>query len=248
MLTIYTLVLNQLFTKMVSTRKRTNYQKKKQVSQLSGFLNNFISGNGTNVSAAVNETLEQQTSGQYNDFGRFVDSGSQNQVIENNIDDKVKSAVDKAVLIVENRMHDAFLTAIDNVVIPRIEMVVGSINCSSGHGSNSEVQNPDRRDFLGNADYTPLMSASSRLDLNTNHETRTEENFGDGDFPALRLKYDRRPQAHHSVFWSKHFRLVWHSFLCLLLFCCRFCISKMLSNIKHSSHKRLNRYLYIEAS
>ena len=46
------------------------------------------------------------------------------------------------------------------------------------------------------------MSASSRLDLNINQdkndETRNEENFEDGDFPALRPSYDRRAQAHHS--------------------------------------------------
>ena len=46
------------------------------------------------------------------------------------------------------------------------------------------------------------MSASSRLDLNTNQdrndETRNEENFEDGDFPVLRPNYDWRMQDHHS--------------------------------------------------
>ena len=67
-------------------------------------------------------------------------------------------------------------------------MVVKSITGWLGHGPNSEIQNLDRRDFLGNADNTSLMSASSRLDLNTNQdrkdETRNEENFEDGNFPA----------------------------------------------------------------
>ena len=53
--------------------------------------------------------------------------------------------------------------------------------------------------FSGNARNTPLMSASSRLHLNTNQdrndETRNEENFKDGDFPALRPNCDRRALA-----------------------------------------------------
>ena len=53
-------------------------------------------------------------------------------------------------MTVENRMHDAILTAIDKVVIPRVQMAVKSITGSTGLGTNSEVQNPDRRDFLGN--------------------------------------------------------------------------------------------------
>ena len=44
-------------------------------------------------------------------------------------------------MTVENRMHDAILAVIDNVVIPRVEMAVKSITNSTGHGTNSEVQN-----------------------------------------------------------------------------------------------------------
>ena len=46
------------------------------------------------------------------------------------------------------------------------------------------------------------MSASSRLDLdnelNRNDETRNNEVFEDGDFPALKPNYDRREHAHHT--------------------------------------------------
>ena len=41
-----------------------------------------------------NETLQQQTNGQQSDFERLVDSVSQNQVIEENIDDKIRKAGD----------------------------------------------------------------------------------------------------------------------------------------------------------
>ena len=102
----------------------------------------------------------------------------QNQVIENRNDDQFTRVVGSAVMNVENRMHDAILTAIDNVVIPRVELAVKSITGSAGHGTSSEVQNLDLRDFLGNIRNTPVMSASSRLDLdnelNRNEETRND--------------------------------------------------------------------------
>ena len=89
----------------------------------------------------------------------------------------------------------------NDVVIPRVEMAVRSVTGSSGSGPNSIVQNPDRRDFTGNTEKTPLRSASSRLDSNIEQdeidETRDIDNSEDGDFPATRLNYDRRAHAHH---------------------------------------------------
>ena len=55
--------------------------EKEQLSQLNEALNDVNNGNGSNVSIMENETLEQQTNGQHNDFERFVDSASQNQLI-----------------------------------------------------------------------------------------------------------------------------------------------------------------------
>ena len=108
-----------------------------------------------------NETLEQQTNDHYNIPEKNVIgevSANQNQVLGNNIDDKSRKAVDSAVKTVENCMHDAILTAMDNVVIPRVEMAVRSITGSSRHGPNDAVQNADRRDFIGNTENTPLKS------------------------------------------------------------------------------------------
>ena len=48
------------------------------------------------------------------------------------------------------------------------------------------------------------MSASSRLDLDneldSNDETRNNEDFEDGDFPALKPYYDRRAHARHTKY------------------------------------------------
>ena len=155
--------------------------------------NDFVIGINTNVSAIEKETSEPHVNARYNNAEKNINGerrACQNQVIENNIDDKIRKAVDNAVMTVGNRMHDAILSAMDIIVIPRVEMAVRSITGSSVQGPSSVVQNPDRRDFTGNTENTPLMLASSRLDLNvdqdTDDEIRNVENFEDGDFPALR--------------------------------------------------------------
>ena len=155
------------------------------------------------MTARENETSEQQTNGEYNTFEKFVGSSSQKQVKEIIIDDKDRRAIDSAVTTVEDCMHDEILTAMDKVVISRVKMAVSSITGSSRHGPNSEFQNPDRQDNLGNTGNTPLVPTSSRLDLNTtqnrNDETRNEENSEDGNIPALRSNYDWKAYARQSI-------------------------------------------------
>ena len=122
-------VLIQLFPQIVSKRKKNNNQRS-QISQLNETLNDFVIGNTTNVSAARNETLEPQTNGFYHYFEKIIggeNSEYQKQVLENNIDDKFKKAVDNDVMVVKNCMHDAILTAMDNVVFPRVEIAVRSV-------------------------------------------------------------------------------------------------------------------------
>ena len=154
------------------------------------------------MKASENENSGRETNGQPHDSERVGKSMCQNQVKENKIDEKITRAVTSAVMTVENRMNDAHLTAIDNVVIPRAEMTVKLITGSTSHGTNSEVQNPDKRDVFGKFRNTPLMSASSGLDLHNeldrNDESRNDVGFNDGDFTALKYNYDRREHTHHT--------------------------------------------------
>ena len=85
--------------------------------------------------------------------------------VESNTDDRIKYVIDNAVITVKNCMHDAFLTAMNNLVIPRVEIAVRSITGWSGKGPKSIVQNPDRSDSTGNTKNTPLRSASKWFDL-----------------------------------------------------------------------------------
>ena len=145
---------------MVSTRRKKS-QNKKQFIRLDDTLIDFVFGKGTTVNTMAKEALESQATGHHEDFERFVDNASQKQVIGSNTDGKIRNVVDSAVIVVENLMHDPILTAMNNVLIPRVEMAVRSITGSSRNGPNSIVRNPDRWDFAGNTENTPLGSASS---------------------------------------------------------------------------------------
>ena len=199
--------------KRVSTRKKKNQQKTK-LSQLKETSNDFVIGTSANVNVSESETLGQQNNGQNIDFEKFGKSARQNKVIEKNIDNQVSRAVSSAVMTVENRMHDAILTTIDNVVIPRVEMAVEPITRLAGHRTGIEIQNLERRDFVRNIRNTLLISASSQLDLdnelNRIEETREDVGFGDSDFPALKSNYDGREQIHHNCS-KRFFEKVWYA-------------------------------------
>ena len=101
-------------------------------------LGDGIIDNRANVSVMEIETLEQQTKGEHYGCERIVDSASRNHAVEKN-EDKIRRAVDNAVFTVQNRLHDAIMTAIDKLVIPTVEMAVRSVTGSLAHGPNSGV-------------------------------------------------------------------------------------------------------------
>ena len=189
---------------MVSTRKK-KHQNKRLLSQLIETSNCFIIGNDINADTIEIETLEPQTSGLVNNFVWSIvgeNSASHDEVIQRNFADNFRKEVVNAVMAVESRVPDEISTAMYNVVIPIAELAVRSVIESSGRGPNSMAQNPDQRDFSGNTENTPLMSALSRVDLNNdqdrNNKTRNVENFEDGDFPVLRPNHDRQAHTHRS--------------------------------------------------
>ena len=204
---IYLLEFNITFyIKWFLTRKKKN-QHKRQLIQFNETLNDFVIGNKTIAGAIANETSELQTYGWSISFERIIDgenSPCQNQVFEKIVDDNFRKAVNNAVVTVKHRMHDAILTAMDNEVFQRVEKAVRLITGSSGQRPSSLVQNPDWRDFTGNTENVPLMSAASRIDLNVeqdgNDENRKVENFEGGEFPAVRLSFGRRARAHYSIY------------------------------------------------
>ena len=166
------------------------------------FSNDFNISNNTNAYVVENENLGPQSGGLGKNSGRSTvgeNLASHDQLSGRRIADRIRRGWQCCY---ENRVHDGILTAINNVVIPRVEVVVRSITGSSGRGPNSVAQNPDHEDFSENIENTPLKTASSRADLNNDQdridETRNFGNFEGGDFPVLSPNYDRQSHTHHS--------------------------------------------------
>ena len=144
--------LVQYLVKLFSTLKNEN-QQERQLIQLTEILKDSVIGNIIKMGVSENKKLEQQASGGHRNFERIIDNASQNQIIGNNTDDRIRDAVDSAVIVVESRMHDAILPTKEDVVVPRAEMAVKWITGSSRSGPNSAVQNPSRNVFTRNRKY-----------------------------------------------------------------------------------------------
>ena len=97
--------------------------------------------------------------------------------------------VDNVVITVENRVPGGFLKAIDNVVIPLVEIARVSVSAGTARGLNSMIQNPDQKAFTDSGVGNPLFSASTRVHFHIDRdgyvETRIVESFEDGSFQAL---------------------------------------------------------------
>ena len=74
-------------------------------------------------------------------------------------------------------------------------MALRSVSWSLGEEPGSVVENPDRRDFTGNAENTLLINVDKYRD----DETCNVEKFEDGDFLSLGPNYDRRVHVHHVI-------------------------------------------------
>ena len=143
---------------------------------------------------AEGETEKLQDGGLVDSCGSATfgeNSASHNQVIEQFIACRIRKQVNSVVAAVENRFHDAISTAMDYLIIPKIEISVRSVLESSERGANGIVQNPVNREFSAVMENTPLMTASSRTDLiidqDRNDETCNGKILADGIFRHLNL-------------------------------------------------------------
>ena len=112
------------------------HQNKKLISQLKS-LNDFVNGNNANAEAAENEAVETETGYFVGNFERLTvgeNNTSHDEVVERKISDRSGKVINSVVKAVEIRVHEAIWTAMDNIVIPRVEMAVRSITGSSERG------------------------------------------------------------------------------------------------------------------
>ena len=163
---------------MVSTRKKRQ-SNRRLLSQLDDFDENMVIGNAASErqeNLVVNEAT--------NDRDFTVGTSSNNtatngrtenmKTLESCFIEKIDSEMSNIIDTVEDKIQNAILTAINNIVAHKIELATRSINASSGRDVTSVTANSERGEQLGiNASYE---NASENNDiphvLNVTDETR----------------------------------------------------------------------------
>ena len=121
--------------------------------------------------------------------------------LERNVVDKSRSEVDSVMTTVETRVQDAVLSAIEDLVLPRVELAMKSINASSGRDADSVVPDPDWRDFSGNIEGLQMTTSSrfnSNSDLNRIDENRGSIAVEGGDLLVNERNFERQTNRHSS--------------------------------------------------
>ena len=190
---------------MVSTRKKRQTNKR-LLSQLDDFDQDMIIGN------AVSERQGNVVVNEGNNDREFTVSNSSNNTAVNESAMKVKTLercfneridreMSNIVDTVEDRIQNAILTAIENIVAPKIELAIRSINASSGRDVTSVTANSERGERVGiNASFENASENNNTLRVpNVSDETRLNIPDEVSELSVPETRFDWQPQTHHSI-------------------------------------------------
>ena len=188
---------------MVSTRKKRQ-SSKRLLSQLDDFDQDVIIGNTTSErreNVVVNGGVDDQdfTGGTSNVSSIINENALNVKTLERCFNERIDREMSNIVDTVEDRIQNAVLTAIDNIVTPKIELAIRSINASSGRDVTSASGNSERREYEGiNASFENASANNRTLGMaNTNDETRHDFHDGVSELPVLEAQFDRQLPTHH---------------------------------------------------
>ena len=189
---------------MVSTRKKKQ-SNKRLLSQLDNFDQDMIIGN-TIRESQENSVVNEGT----NDRDFTVGTSDDDSVINGNVmsmktlercfNERIDREMSNIVDTVEDRIQNAILTAIENIVAPKIELAIRSINASSEQDATSVSANLERKERVGvNASFENASKKNDTLNVsNVNDETRHNIQDGVSELSAPEIHFDRQSQTHHS--------------------------------------------------
>ena len=189
---------------MVSTRKERQTNKR-LLSQLDDFDQDMIIGN------AVSERHENVVVNEGTNDRDFTVSNSSNntavnesvvnvKTLERCFNERIDREMNNIVDTVEDRVQNAILSAIENIVAPKIELAIRSINASSGRDATSVTANSERGERVGiNASFENASENNNTLRVpNVNDETRLNIPDEVSELSVSETRFDRQPQTHHS--------------------------------------------------
>ena len=124
----------------------------------------------------VNEGTDDRdfTAGTSNNDSVISRNAMSVKTLERCFNERIDREMNKIVDTIEDRMQNAILTAIDNIIAPKIELAIRSMNASSGRDATSVSANLERREHVGiNTSFTNASRNNDTLGVtNVNDETR----------------------------------------------------------------------------
>ena len=120
--------------------------------------------------------------------------------MERCFNERIDREMNNIVETVEDRIQNAILTAIDNIVAPKIELAIKSTNASSGRDVTSVSANSERREHAGiNASFENASENNNKLNA-TNENDETRQNIHDevSELSVPGAHFDRQLHTHHT--------------------------------------------------
>ena len=195
---------------MVSTRKKRQ-SNKRLLSQLDDFDQDMIIGNAASErqeNVVVNEGTNDQdfTVGTSNVSSIVIENALTVKTLERCFNERIDREMSNIVDTVEDRIQNAVLTAIDNIVAPKTELSIRSINASSGRDVTSVSANSESRECTGV--NTSFENASENNDnrlgvTKINDETRRNIQDEVSELSVPGTHFDWQPHTHHMVTGAK---------------------------------------------
>ena len=194
---------------MVSTRKKRQ-SNKRLLSQLDDFDQDMIIGNTASErreNVVVNEGTNDQdfTVGTSNVSSIINENVLNVRTLERCFNERIDREMENIVETVEDRIQNAILTAIDNIVSPKIELAIRSINASSGRDVASMSANSERRERTGiNASFENASENNNTIGVtNINDEARRNSHDGVSELSVQGTQFDRQSHVHHMMTGAK---------------------------------------------
>ena len=194
---------------MVSTREKRQ-SNKKLFGQLDDFDQYMIIGNDASErqeNVVVNEdTNDRDFTVSNSSNNTAVNESAMNvKTLERCFNEKIDREMSNFVDTVGDRIKNAILTAIENIVAPKIELAIRSINASSGRDVATVTANSERGERVGlNTFFENASENNNTLRVpNVNDETRLNIPDEVSVLSVPETSLDRQPQTHHMVTGAK---------------------------------------------
>ena len=189
---------------MVSTRKKRQ-SNRRLLSQLDDYDQDMIIGNAASErqeNVVVNKSTNDQdfTVSTTSNNTAVIESTVNVKTLERCFNERIDREMNNIVDTVEDRIQNAILTAIDNIVAPKIELAIRSKNASSGRDVTSVTANSERGERVGiNASFENASENNNILRVsNVNDETRQNIPDAVSELSVPETRFDRQTHTHHN--------------------------------------------------